>query len=62
MTIYIPAPLKNKAGLLEQDGFEPVGANWELGEATNIVTTITDNYGNIFVMKVSPLDAFDPNW
>ena len=62
VTIYVPAPLKNKAGLLEQDGFEPVGVNWELGEATNIVTTITDNYGNIFVTKASPLDPFGPNW
>jgi len=62
VTIYVPAPLKNKAGLLEQDGFEPVGVNWELGEVTNIVTTITDNYGNIFVTKASPLDPFGPNW
>jgi len=62
VTIYIPAPLKNKAGLLEQDGFEPVGVNWELGETTNIVTTITDNYGNIFATKAGPLDPFGPNW
>jgi len=62
VTIYVPTPLKNKAGLLEQDGFEPVGVNWELGEATNIVTTITDNYGNIYVTKAGPLDPFGPNW
>lgn len=62
VTIYIPAPLKNKAGFLEQDGFEPVGVNWELGEATNIVTTVTDNYGNIYVTKAGSLDPFGPNW
>jgi len=62
MTIYIPAPFKNKAGFLEQDGFEPVGINWDLGETTNIVTTLTDSYGNISVTRVGSLDPFGPNW
>lgn len=62
VTIYIPAPVKNKAGALEQDGFEPVGISWDLGETTNIVTTLTDNYGNISVTRAGPLDPFGPNW
>ena len=62
LTIYIPAPLKSKAETLEQDGFEPVGINWRLGETTNIITTLTDNYGNIFVAQCGPRDPFGPNW
>jgi len=62
LTIYIPAPMKNRAGELEQDGFEPAGINWDLGETTNIVTTITDNYGNISVARAGPMDPFGPNW
>ena len=62
LTIYIPAPAKNRAGELEQDGFEPAGINWDLGETTNIITTITDNYGNISVTRAGPLDPFGPNW
>jgi len=62
ITIYIPAPVKNKAGMLEQDGFEPVGINWKLGETTNIVTTLTDSYGNISVTQAGPRDPFGPNW
>ena len=62
ITIYIPAPFKNKAGFLEQDGFEPAGINWDLGETTNIVTTLTDSYGNISVTRAGSLDPFGPNW
>ncbi len=62
ITIYIPAPFKNRSGALEQDGFEPAGINWQLGETTNIATTITDNYGNISVSKAGPLDPFGPSW
>ena len=62
MVIYIPAPFKNKSGTLEQDGFEPIGINWDLGETTNIVTTLTDSYGNISVTRAGPLDPFGPNW
>jgi hypothetical protein len=62
MTIYVPAPFKNRSGALEQDGFEPAGIKWELGETTNIATTITDSYGNISVTKAGPLDPFGPNW
>ena len=62
MIIYIPAPFKNKSGALEQDGFEPIGIDWDLGENTNIVTTITDSYGNISVTRAGPLDPFGPNW
>jgi len=62
LAIYIPAPMKNRAGELEEDGFEPAGVSWDLGETTNIVTTITDNYGNISVTRAGPLDPFGPNW
>ena len=62
LTIYIPAPVKNRAGALEQDGFEPAGIDWDLGETTNVVTTITDNYGNISVTRAGPMDPFGPNW
>ena len=61
VAIYIPAPVFDKTGELIQDGFEPAGGiNWEAGENTNIVTTITDNYGNIFVTRADRNDPFQP--
>lgn len=61
ITIYIPAPLFDKTGSLVQDGFEPAGGiDWENGENTNIVTTITDNYGGIFVTRADQNDPFAP--
>ena len=61
IAIYIPAPVYDKTGALVQDGFEPAGGlNWDSGENTNIVTTITDNYGNIFVTRADQNDPFEP--
>jgi hypothetical protein len=61
IAIYIPAPVFDKTGALLQDGFEPAGGiNWDSGENTNIVTTITDNYGNIFVTRADRNDPFEP--
>lgn len=61
IAIYIPAPVFDKTGALVQDGFEPAGGiNWNSGENTNIVTTITDNYGNIFVTRADRNDPFGP--
>jgi hypothetical protein len=61
IAIYIPAPAYDKTGALLQDGFEPAGGlNWDTGENTNIVTTITDNYGNIFLTKADQNDPFEP--
>ena len=59
LALYIPAPVFDKTGALVQDGFEPAaGINWDGGENTNIVTTITDNYGNIFVTRADRNDPF----
>jgi hypothetical protein len=61
LAIYLPAPVFDKTGALVQDGFEPAGGiNWDRGENTNIVTTITDNYGNIFVTRADRNDPFAP--
>ncbi len=61
LAIYIPAPVFDKTGALIQDGFEPAGGiNWDGAENTNIVTTITDNYGNIFVTRADRNDPFEP--
>ena len=61
LTIYLPAPVFDKTGLLVQDGFEPAaGINWDHGDNSNIVTTITDNYGAIFVTRADSNDPFEP--
>ena len=61
ITLYIPAPVFDKTGALIQDGFEPVKEiDWDGGENTNIVTTITDNYGSIFVTRADKNDPFGP--
>jgi len=61
IAIYVPAPVFDKTGALVQDGFEPAGGiDWDSGENTNIVTTITDNYGNIFVTRADRNDPFEP--
>ena len=61
IAIYIPAPVFDKTGALIQDGFEPAGGiDWGAGENTNIVTTITDNYGNIFATRADEDDPFQP--
>ena len=61
LAIYLPAPVFDKTGALIQDGFEPAGGiNWDGGDNTNIVTTITDNYGNIFVTRADRNDPFEP--
>ena len=44
LAIYIPAPVFDATGKLVQDGFEPTSAiNWDVGDNTNIITTITNN-------------------
>lgn len=61
VAIYIPAPVFDKTGALIQDGFEPAGGiNWDGGENTNIVTTITDNYGSVFITRADRNDPFEP--
>jgi len=61
LAIYIPAPVFDKTGELVQDGFEPAGGiDWDAGENTNIVTTITDSYGDIFVTRADRNDPFAP--
>ncbi len=61
VALYIPAPVFDKTGALIQDGFEPAGGiDWDGGENTNIVTTITDNYGSIFVTRADRNDPFQP--
>jgi len=61
LTIYIPAPVFDATGKLIQDGFEPTaGINWDLGDNTNIVTTITSDYGSIFVTRADKNDPFAP--
>jgi hypothetical protein len=61
VAIYIPAPVFDATGALVQDGFQPAGGiNWDNGENTNIVTSITDNYGSIFVTRADQNDPFEP--
>jgi hypothetical protein len=61
IAIYVPAPVFDKTGALVQDGFEPAGGiNWDTGDNTNIVTTITDNYADIFVTRADMHDPFEP--
>lgn len=61
IAIYIPAPVFDRTGALIQDGFEPTTAiNWDHGDNSNIVTTITDNYGSIFVTRADQYDPFEP--
>jgi hypothetical protein len=61
IAIYMPAPVFDKTGALIQDGFEPAGGiNWNSGDNTNIITTITDNYGSIFVTRADRNDPFEP--
>jgi hypothetical protein len=61
LAIYIPAPVFDRTGALIQDGFEPTsGINWQQGDNSNIVTTITDNYGNIFITRADQYDPFEP--
>jgi hypothetical protein len=61
LTIYIPAPVFDRTGTLVQDGFEPTKAlSWDQGDNSNIVTTITDNYGNIFITRADQYDPFEP--
>ena len=61
LAIYIPAPVFDATGKLIQDGFEPAaGINWGQGDNTNIVTTITNDYGSIFVTRADMNDPFEP--
>jgi hypothetical protein len=61
LAIYIPAPVFDATGKLIQDGFEPdAGINWDHGDNTNIVTTITSDYGSIFVTRADMNDPFEP--
>jgi len=63
LTIYIPAPVFDATGKLIQDGFEPTaGISWDKGDNSNIVTTITNDYGSIFVTKADMNDPFGPGW
>jgi len=63
ISIYIPAPIVDKYGNLLQDGFEPYGRiNWLAGDSSNIVTTLTDDYGRILVTKADMNDPFAPGW
>ena len=63
LTIYIPAPVFDATGKLIQDGFEPTaGINWGQGDNSNIVTTITSDYGSIFVTRADMNDPFAPGW
>jgi hypothetical protein len=61
LTIYLPAPVFDATGKLIQDGFEPAaGINWGQGDNSNIVTTITSDYGSIFVTRADMNDPFAP--
>ncbi|MGA2972342.1 MAG: hypothetical protein ABSE39_06935 [Candidatus Bathyarchaeia archaeon] len=61
LAIYIPAPVFDATGKLIQDGFEPTaGVNWNQGDNTNIVTTITNDYGSIFITRADRNDPFSP--
>ncbi|MGQ9543955.1 MAG: carboxypeptidase-like regulatory domain-containing protein [Candidatus Bathyarchaeia archaeon] len=63
ITLYIPAPIVDKHGQLLQDGFEPAGGiNWAGGDTSNILTTLTADYGKIFVGKTDLNDPFAPGW
>jgi hypothetical protein len=63
LTIYIPAPVFDATGKLTQDGFEPTSSiNWDKGDNSNIVTTITNSYGSIFVTRADMNDPFGPGW
>jgi len=63
LTIYIPAPVFDATGKLIQDGFEPTsGIGWSQGDSSNIVTTITSDYGSIFVTQADMNDPFGPGW
>jgi len=63
ISIYIPASIVDKYGNLLQDGFEPYGGiNWLMGDGSNIVTTLTDDYGRILVTKADMNDPFAPGW
>jgi len=63
ITLYIPAPLVDKHGQLTQDGFEPTGGiNWDSGDSSNIITTLTADYGSIFVGRADTNDPFAPGW
>jgi hypothetical protein len=63
LTIYIPAPVFDATGKLIQDGFEPTaGIDWDHGDNSNIVTTITNSYGSIFVTRADMNDPFAPGW
>lgn len=63
ISLYIPAPFQDKSGELVQDGFEPAGGiNWTLGDASNILTTLTADYGSILVTKADMNDPFGPGW
>lgn len=63
ISIYIPAPIVDKKGELLQDGFEPFGRiNWEAGDSSNIVTTLTDDYGRVLVTRADEKDPFGPGW
>jgi hypothetical protein len=61
LAIYIPAPVFDATGKLIQDGFEPAaGIKWDQGDNTNIITTITNDYGSIFVTRADMNDPFEP--
>jgi hypothetical protein len=63
ISIYIPAPIVDKHGEILQDGFEPFGRiNWLSGDSSNIITTLTDDYGRILVTKADMNDPFAPGW
>ena len=63
LTLYIPAPVFDKTSTLVQDGFEPTaGIDWDNGDNSNIITTITDNYLAIFVTRADQNDPFGPGW
>lgn len=63
ISIYIPAPIIDGHGELLQDGFTPAGTiNWEAGDSSNIITTLTDDYGRILVSRADMNDPFAPGW
>jgi hypothetical protein len=61
LAIYIPAPVFDATGKLVQDGFEPAtGISWDQGDNSNIVTTITSDYGSVSVTRADRNDPFGP--
>src|SRR5208337_1773071 len=42
--------------------FLPPGFTLPVMDGSNVVTTITNSYGNIQVLKVSPYDRYAPGW